>query len=158
MNVSRIWRRLVLSLTRRASYCSTLYGEHSLEMFKSQLSDRTHTHRPNTQQDGHLQYLPISELIDTLQLSEQSLKNTAPTSGTHFHVVAISSNGQIKASFYGTRSQLHGPISLFLLTGKSGLGSQEKSFNSSLKEVSYLHSLDQWRDAMSSTSTQPSTK
>src|SRR5260370_42652260 len=106
MRGSRILRRLAYRLTRNASYCSRLFEQYQIEMFVSLLSDKTPIHRPNMQQDGHLKFPPISEFLSFLPPSVLSSRSMCPTSDTHFLVTVISVDGQYKASFFGTRSQL----------------------------------------------------
>ena len=148
MNVSRIWKSLVLHTTRRGHYCSQLFERYQIEMFVSRLSDRIPIHRPNIALDGLLKFQPLSNGLISHPLLTPSSESTSPTSDTHFHVLVISADGLHKECFFGTRSQLANQVNLFLMTGKSIPSSRGRSFNVSLNEVWCLHFSDQLQDGI----------
>jgi len=146
MNVSRIWKSLVLHTTRRGHNCSQLFERHQIEMFVSQLSDKTLIPIEGTPLVLPSQYQGISDGKTIHLHSTPSSESTSPTSDTRFHILVISEDGQHKGCFFGTRSQLASQVDLFLMTGKSIPSSRVRSFNVCLDEVWYLHFSDQLQD------------
>src|SRR6266446_6810053 len=139
MSVSRIWKSLVLHTTQRGHNCSQLFERYQIEMFVSQLSDRTHTPIIDFPLERLFRYHRSLAELTSHPLSTPSSKNTSPTSDTRFHILVISADGLHKECFFGTRSQLASQVDLFLMTGKNTPSSPRRSFTVCLNEVWCLH-------------------
>lgn len=157
MNVLRILRRLMLAGTPAARISSDLFDCYCLEMCRSALSLKTPIPKADSVPDQPSVYRRRSRRKYSRQPLRPYSTSTAPTSETNFLIRVISSDGKHKASFYGTRSQLAGQVSVFLMTGKNIHPSPERSLSSLELKGLYSSSADQSPSDTSNTSTKPET-
>lgn len=127
-----IWLSPVTRYTLAREACTLLFQLHQSEQSELQSLDKIRTRRQrlvdrDMRRELHLQQLRRSKGKTSHTVSRSSSVNTTPTSTTQFQITVTSLDGQIKGSFSGTRSHLYSEVALFLMTGKSGVISQERS-------------------------------
>lgn len=127
-----IWLSPVTRYTLAREACTLLFQLHQSEQSELQSLDKIRT-RESRRRDRRLRRAQLSVSLPKSSgkispiPSASSSASTLPTSTTQFQITVTSLDGQIKGSFSGTRSLLYSEVVLFLMTGTSGLFSQERS-------------------------------
>lgn len=153
----------VLLASPRSEACIKLYRQHQNEKFvlQSLAKIRTQEWRQDKRRMRREWLSPSHGLYPKLTSHtplEFCSANITPTSTTPFQITVTSLDGQIKGSFYGTRSQVYSSLALFLMTGRSGDTSRERSSRDSRRKVLSLLSSEMSPEVTSTRSTSPQTE
>lgn len=139
-----ISKRSGLSITQLESLCSTLSIVPLLKLYVSLLSDKTLIHCPGFRQESRSVFPGVS--LSCLRRWSTYLGCTKVTWDTHNPLAAILGSGVVVGYSFGMRYPRAIDLSLCRTIGKSGRGSQRKSWDNYLKKELSSPSWEQWPD------------
>ncbi len=119
----------------RLRACIELFEQHQRSLLEYALLRKILIQRKGWLREWPFQYRRTLNEESFPKPSESFSESFNPTSDTLFQVTVTSTPGLHKAFFYGTRSQVYSEIALYLMTGKSGTTSQERSSRDSRRKV-----------------------